>query len=112
MEKLFSYGTLQMQNVQLETFGRLLNGAEDSLVGFVLSEVKITDADVIAKSGTNIHPILRRTNNSDDKVKGTVFEITAEELAKADEYEVDDYIRVEAKFLSSTVAWVYTAASD
>lgn len=111
MERLFSYGTLQMRNVQLETFGRLLNGRQDCLVGYVLSEVKITDADVIAKSGTDIHPILQQTGNANDQVNGTVFEVTAEELAQADEYEVDDYKRVQAQFLSGTVAWVYAAAT-
>ena len=35
MPLLFSYGTLQQQNVQLATFGRLLKGSPDSLVGFV-----------------------------------------------------------------------------
>ena len=56
MEKLFSYGTLQMENVQKETFGRLLVGAKDVLLGYVLSEVKIKDKAVIEKSGTDIHP--------------------------------------------------------
>lgn len=36
-ERLFSYGTLQQENVQIATFGRLLNGAPDALVGFKLS---------------------------------------------------------------------------
>ncbi len=41
LEKLFSYGTLQMENVQKETFGRTLKGTKDILVGYILSEVKI-----------------------------------------------------------------------
>ncbi|WP_428023911.1 hypothetical protein [Arcobacter sp.] len=55
MEKLFSYGTLQMKNVQKETFGRILEGVKDTLVGYVLSEVKIKNKTVIEKSGTDIH---------------------------------------------------------
>jgi len=109
--RLFSYGTLQMENVQKETFGRLLKGKKDSLVGYVLSEVKITDKDVIEKSGTDIHPILKETKNTSNTVEGTVFEITKEELEKADEYEVDEYTRVEAKFESGDLAWVYADAS-
>jgi len=46
LEKLFSYGTLQMESVQKETFGRELNGIKDSLIGYVLSEVKIKDPAV------------------------------------------------------------------
>ena len=34
LERLFSYGTLQQDGVQLATFGRLLKGAADVLVGF------------------------------------------------------------------------------
>ena len=34
MERLFSYGTLQLPEVQTATFGRLLQGQADSLVGF------------------------------------------------------------------------------
>ena len=40
MEKLFSYGTLQMEHVQQETFGRKLHGVKDTLAGYTLSTVK------------------------------------------------------------------------
>ena len=112
MEKLFSYGTLQMGNVQQETFGRLLSGKKDTLIGYVLSEIKIKDESVIAKSGTDIHPILRLTGNSEDEVDGTIYEITKEELRQADEYEVEEYARIKANFKSGSKAWVYAAADQ
>jgi len=34
MALLFSYGTLQQEAVQMSTFGRLLDGQPDELVGF------------------------------------------------------------------------------
>ena len=40
-----------------------------------------------------------------------VFEITAEELANADKYEVADYKRVAAPLASGRTAWVYDHAS-
>ena len=43
MPRLFSYGTLQEERVQLSTFGRRLEGHRDELVGFERSTVKITD---------------------------------------------------------------------
>jgi gamma-glutamylcyclotransferase (GGCT)/AIG2-like uncharacterized protein YtfP len=46
----------------------------------------------------------------DDRVAGTVFEITAEELAAADRYEVADYKRVAASLASGLTAWVYVKA--
>ncbi|MGE0742763.1 MAG: gamma-glutamylcyclotransferase family protein [Hyphomonadaceae bacterium] len=107
MERLFSYGTLQQENVQIATFGRLLKGAPDALVGFRQELVEITDPDVLAKSGERFHPIVSRSGNDADHVSGMVFEITARELAAADEYEVDDYVRVEAPLASGLSAWVY-----
>lgn len=107
MQKLFSYGTLQQKNVQQQTFGRLLTGTPDVLIGYVLGEVRISDPEVLAKSGKEYHPILVPTGNMNDEVAGTIFEVTDEELAQADEYEVDDYARVSAKFKSGVTAWVY-----
>jgi len=106
-ERLFSYGTLQLENVQRETFGRLLQGEPDALVGFRQDLVEITDPDVLTKSGERFHPIVSRSGNSADRVAGTVFLITREELAAADAYEVNDYERVEAQLESGRSAWVY-----
>lgn len=112
MEKLFSYGTLQMQSVQQSLFGRILNGTKDTLVGYVVSEVIIKDKSVIEKSGTDRHPILKKTGNPADEVSGHVFEVTYDELMQADAYEVDEYIRVNAEFKSGIMAWVYADASS
>lgn len=106
-ERLFSYGTLQQENVQLATFGRLLKGAPDALVGFKQKLVEITDPDVLAKSGKRFHPIVMRSDVDSDRIEGTVFEITVEELAAADRYEVDDYERIAVSLASGSGAWVY-----
>ena len=107
---LFSYGTLQQRDVQLATFGRELRGAADALVGFARSMVKIEDAEVVKTSGKTYHPIVRHTGIATDRVTGTVFEITDEELANADKYEVADYKRVAAPLASGRTAWVYVDA--
>lgn len=112
MEKLFSYGTLQMEPVQLETFGRKLDGTKDTLVGYILSEVKIKDPDVIQTSGTDIHPILKFTGNAQDIVEGTIFKITPSELKQADNYEVEEYKRVEGDFKSGQKAWAYVCVDS
>lgn len=62
---------------------------------------------MLAKSGKHIHPIVVRSNDPQDRVEGTVFEITSAELAAADAYEVADYGRVEAQLASGSTAWVY-----
>lgn len=107
MERLFSYGTLQQENVQLTTFGRLLSGAPDALVGFKQDLVEITDPDVLAKSGERFHPIVMRSDDAADRVPGTMFEISTAELAAADAYEVAAYERVSAPLASGLTAWVY-----
>ena len=107
MEYLFSYGTLRQQNVQLKNFGRLLDGAEDTLKKFILKDLEITDKVVLQVSDKKFHPILSYTGNEKDKVMGTVFKITSDELLKADRYEVDDYKRVEVTLESGIKSWAY-----
>ena len=112
MEKLFSYGTLQLAQVQKSLFGRLLEGSPDELPGYCVEKLKIKDRDVIEKSGTDLHPILVETEDLSSFVAGTVFEVTDEELAKADEYEVDDYGRRPVVMASGVKAWAYAASRD
>jgi hypothetical protein len=110
MPLLFSYGTLQQEDVQLATFGRRLEGRADTLVGYRRSMMKIEDEDVIAKSGMGRHPIVAFTGRNEDRVAGTVFAVSEGELASADEYEVDAYKRVLAPLASGLNAWVYVDA--
>jgi gamma-glutamylcyclotransferase (GGCT)/AIG2-like uncharacterized protein YtfP len=107
MPLLFSYGTLQQDNVQQSTFGRLLKGHADQLVGFEQSMVQINDAEVVAKSGKTHHPIVMFNGNASNRVDGTVFEITETELHSADQYEVEDYERISTQLASGKQAWVY-----
>lgn len=109
--RLFSYGTLQLEAVQLDTFGRRLEGTADALVGFKQTFLEITDPDVLKISGERFHPIVTPSTDPADSVSGTVFWITAEELAAADRYEVSDYQRVEANLASGGTAWVYVKAA-
>jgi len=107
---LFSYGTLQLDSVQMSSFGRLLEGREDTMPGWRKDWLEITDPAVLAASGQRFHPVVRRTDEASDAVEGKVFAITAEELAAADRYEVADYRRIEVTLGSGLRAWVYVAA--
>jgi gamma-glutamylcyclotransferase (GGCT)/AIG2-like uncharacterized protein YtfP len=109
MPLLFSYGTLRDPAVQQANFGRVLDGRPDSVVGFRVREVEIRDPAVVALSGLTHHPILFETGKVTDTVPGAVFALTDDELLRADEYEVDDYRRVEASLASGGTAWVYVA---
>ena len=104
---LFSYGTLQQQEVQLAIFGRLLEGRPDTLLGYALAPLPISDPEVVRLSGKAIHQIARRTGNPADRIDGMVFRISRDELEAADAYEVDVYARVEAELASRVRAIVY-----
>ena len=43
-------------------------------------------------------------------IPGKVFRLTLEELAAADVYESENYVRVEAPLASGATAWVYVKA--
>ena len=60
---LFSYGTLRQLNVQMALFGRALEGRADVLPGYVMSPLEITDAAVIATSGSAQHTIARESGD-------------------------------------------------
>lgn len=110
MPLLFSYGSLQQENVQMSTFGRLLQGQVDALVGFEQSSITLDDPQVVALSGKSQHVIVKFNGREDSRVAGTVFEITDEELLRADRYECAPYQRVDAMLASGRQAWVYADA--
>lgn len=107
---LFSYGSLQDPAVQTANFGRLLEGTADRLIGFSLSEIEITDPEVIAESGLTHHPVLTQSDDLADIIPGMVFRITADELTAADIYEAEEYRRIRVTTQSGAQAWVYVAA--
>jgi gamma-glutamylcyclotransferase (GGCT)/AIG2-like uncharacterized protein YtfP len=108
-EKLFSYGTLQTEAVQLATFGRRLEGNPDALVGYRLTMIEVQDQDFVATSGTAHHRNLQFTGNAADLVEGMVFTVAKKELEQADAYEPVEYKRVLVQLRSGANAWVYVS---
>jgi hypothetical protein len=108
-ERLFSYGTLQLDSVQQATFGRLLEGHDDTLAGYAVVEIAIRDPDVLEASGIAMHKALIPDNDA-PPLPGKVFQLTPDELAAADIYESENYRRVLAPLRSGTMAWVYVKA--
>lgn len=108
MPLLFSYGSLQQEDVQLSTFGRRLDGQRDELSRFEPSLVKIEDPQVVIKLGKTHHANVTFNGNEDSRVPGMVFEVTDAELAGVDKYEETFfYQRVAAMLGSGRQAWVY-----
>ena len=106
--RVFSYGTLRQANVQLALYGHPVVTVQDSLPGWRLDWIQITDPDVIAASGSDRHPILR-PGAADDSVNGAYLELTDEELSATDDYEVSDDVRKSVTLSSGTQAFVYVA---
>jgi gamma-glutamyl AIG2-like cyclotransferase len=99
-EFLFSYGTLQLEAVQRTLFGRRLTGTPDELPEH---RATLLESDEPAER----HPIAKHTGDAGDCVAGTVFTVTLDELARADEYEPPPYQRRSVLLRSGIVAWAY-----
>ena len=110
-ERLFAYGTLQLESVQVATFGRRLTGTRDALQGFELVALTIEDPAVIAISGKAQHTMARFSGRETDVIPGTVFAVTSEEIQHADAYEVAAVRRVAVVLESGVRAWVYVDAT-
>ena len=111
MPLLFSYGTLQQEDVQLSTFGRRLRGQRDELPHFEPSLVKIEDPHLAAAIGRTHHANVIFNGREESRVPGTVFEVTDAELLAADRFEhVAAYKRISARLASGKQAWLYVDA--
>jgi gamma-glutamylcyclotransferase (GGCT)/AIG2-like uncharacterized protein YtfP len=105
-ELLFSYGTLRDESTQLSLFGRRLEGSADSLIGYSLKTVEITDQEFAARNGA-MQRNAQFTGINSDLIEGEVLKITTKELELADEYEPTDYKRVLVKTKSGASVWLY-----
>ncbi len=104
---LFSYGTLQQERVQLNLYGRILEGENDKLPGYKLMSIKITDETFLAHGEQQWQNTLVTTENIEEEVTGTVFTLTDEELLITDDYEPTGYHRINVTLASGKAAWIY-----
>ncbi|MBP4138535.1 gamma-glutamylcyclotransferase family protein [Flavobacterium geliluteum] len=102
MEHLFSYGTLQSKEIQMQVFNKLLTGTPDQLTGYKLKDLKIEE-----EFGMTDYFVATASENSSDKIEGIVFKISSKDLAKADLFESNAYKRVQITLKSGLVAWIY-----
>ncbi len=109
-EYLFSYGTLQKDNVQLELFGRRLSGEKDLLRGYKASNIEIRDRTFLSRGEQPYQLTAINTDDPSDTIEGTVFELSPDEIQLTDMYEPDRFRRVKVKLSSGKKAWVYLNA--
>lgn len=109
---LFSYGTLRQPEVQLATYGRLVETEADVLTGHVLTKILINDPHVVSVSGKSIHTIAQPTGDAADRIDGVVLFLTEDELLATDAYETAAYARTEVILASGRRAFVYVDARN
>ena len=97
MPLVFSYGTLQDPLIQIELFGRQLQGVTANLQGFLKKE------NAVFKR----YPSIVLSNY--DRVDGVIFEMTDQELKICDAYETNAYKRKLHDFENHKGVWVYHA---
>lgn len=102
MEQIFSYGTLQSKEIQMQVFNKVLTGTKDELLGYKLKDLKIEEEFGIAD-----YFVATPSDNPSDCIKGIVFNISSHDLAKADQFESNAYKRVQIELKSGTIAWIY-----
>ncbi|TRX36964.1 gamma-glutamylcyclotransferase [Flavobacterium sp. ZT3R18] len=106
MQKLFTYGTLQNNDIQESLFGRILQGTPETLIGYKLNEIQIEE-----EFGLIQYPIITETQQPEDTISGIVYEITTSDLHQADLYEGLHYKRVEVHLQSNEKVWAYSEAN-
>ena len=104
---LFSYGTLQLPEVQRATYGRLLEGTPDVLAGYRLVPLTITSPEVVALSGEPVHMIACRAADGGERIAGVIYRLKQAELEATDDYEGDAYDRREVRLESGAIAFLY-----
>lgn len=103
---VFSYGTLQIERVQRELFGRLVRMDDDALLGFETVPVVIDHPDVIEFSGSSTHLGLV-PGAPDARIEGKLLHLTEADLPPLDDYEGTEYRRIEVSLESGASAWAY-----
>ena len=111
-EPLFCYGTLQQGQVQLAELGRVLAGTTDRLEGYRLVRLPIADPIETKSNGAPCYPAIVPDSSDGGSIDGTLYWLTADELARADKYEAEDYERRRVALNSGQDAWVYVAAQE
>ena len=102
MEQLFSYGTLQSKEIQMQVFNKLLSGIEDQLAGYKLKDLQIEE-----EFGMEDYFVAMPSENPSDAIHGIAFTVSSEDLIKADQFESNAYKRIHITLQSGTKAWIY-----
>lgn len=99
MDKLFTYGSLQLPHIQEKLFNHTLVGTPDTLPDYKKGILEI--------EGKRFNVANIKTGNS---ISGTVYNVSIQELERADRYEGKGYTRTRVRLESGVEAWLYIRA--
>ncbi|MBD7956462.1 gamma-glutamylcyclotransferase [Microbacterium sp. Sa4CUA7] len=108
-ELLFSYGAFGGDELQLDTFGRVVHAEQDVLPGYVTEAAPATDPRLVDRIGPVPKRRLRHTGDALDKVVGRTLHLSVEELDAADDLVTPLLRRTPVRLASGRSAWVYVA---
>lgn len=100
-DKLFVYGSLKDPEVQQLFMGRIIKGTPNTISGYTLSTIDY---------GLETFPVLIPDGLNKQKINGLVLELSSEEIQVIDNYEGEEYVRIQATLADNTKAWVYVSA--
>lgn len=109
MASLFSFGTLLDPAVQQHLFDTTLPTRAAELSGHAIVDVRITDPEVVAASGKEVHPGMVRSVHG--SVPGGILDLDEAALQAADGYEVADYARRRVLTTQGEPVWAYLSAN-
>lgn len=108
---LFSYDTLRSQDLQIQHYGRKLEGIDGALSGYTLKDSTINDVSMTEHSHTTTPQIAIKSKEKSDTLKGMVFEITGEELVETDKMAAPNSNRILATTDAGVEVWVYVESN-
>jgi gamma-glutamylcyclotransferase (GGCT)/AIG2-like uncharacterized protein YtfP len=110
---LFSYGTLQLEEVQRRTFGRVPSSEADRLAGYRIVLTRVDNPEFVAETGKDLHNTLAPCAEGGCWVDGVALDLSPEEMTIADDYERRaSYRRMQVVLMSGRRAWVYVVEND
>jgi gamma-glutamylcyclotransferase (GGCT)/AIG2-like uncharacterized protein YtfP len=94
---VFVYGTLMDEKIRYEELGRKISGIPATLDGYDSSKTIIIENESYPAAEKNI----------ECSIKGSMIELTLEEISKLDVYETDAYKKEEVELTNGIKAWIY-----
>jgi hypothetical protein len=107
---LFSYGTLQLESVQLSSLGRVFQGARMSCLASGVPRSRSLIRTSSRRAAQTCIPSSQEAMTQPTRCRELFSRSPKPSFRAADEYEVSVYERIKVRWKSGVEAWVYVKA--